>query len=91
MNGIILGVTLMAVGMGMLFASLVRNKKVRVTASNGSMAVGRDNSGVMMNVNQSNAAPQPKGHGNGLTVLAIIVELAGIGVTVWHALHLVGK
>lgn len=93
MVGLILGVILMLIGGGLIYAGTKRNKKVDVVASNGSMAVGGNNTGVMINSAQNNAPPNPvhKSHGGGLTILAIIVELAGIGVTVWHAVHLASK
>lgn len=91
MNGMILGLILIIAGLVLLTFSLIRNKKVNVAANNSSMAVGGSNSGVMLNVNKSSAAPEPKKHGHGLTVLAMLVELVGIAVTLWHAMHLAGK
>lgn len=89
MYGIAVGVVLIVIGLAFFIAVIVRSKKVSVSAIQGSMAVGGNNSGVMQNVNQGSAPPLlTKSHGHGLTLLAIVVEVVGIGVTVWHALHL---
>ncbi|HPH06817.1 MAG TPA: hypothetical protein PL131_13180 [Methylotenera sp.] len=92
MIGLILSLIFMVVGIILIAFGIKRNKKVNVSASNGSIAVGGNNSGVMLNVG-NNATPsnQSPSHGHGLTILGIIVELAAIGVTVWHALHLAAK
>jgi hypothetical protein len=92
MEGIIFGILFMMVGIFLIAFGIKRNKKINVSASNGSMAVGGDNSGVMLNIgNNSTPSNQSPAHGHGLTILGIIVELAAIGVTVWHALHLAAK
>ena len=93
MNILVLGVTLMVIGVVILIASLVRNKKVNVAANNNSVAVGGNNSGVVLNINRSEGIPAKKEHehSHGITILGIAVELVGIGVTIWHAMHLAGK
>lgn len=93
MDGIIFGFIFMILGGVLIAAGIKRNKKVNVTASHGSMAVGGNNTGVMLNIASNNPTPAPehKSHGHGLTIIGIIVELAAIGVTVWHAMHLAGQ
>jgi hypothetical protein len=93
MVGIIFGFMFMIIGGLLILSGIKRNKKINVTASNGSMAVGGDNSGVMINTATNNASSLPdyKAHGHGITILGIVVELIAIGVTVWHALHLAAK
>ena len=84
--GMYVGIGLMAVG-GVLFFAVGRRKQSSAVASNGSVAVGGNNSGPIVNINQPSAPPSHSG-GHGLTIAAIIVELAGIAVTFWHAYHL---
>lgn len=86
MNGLIIGAVLMLVG-GLLFIAAKRTKKVNISATNGSQAVGGNNSGIMLNMGSQPAPPQEP-HSHWLTVVSIIVELIGMGVVVWHALHL---
>ena len=84
-----IGLGLMAVGIILFVVSRAvsggRNRSV--TASNGSVAVGGNNSGTITNV--SGAGQGSAGHSShGLTVFAIVVELVGIGGTVWHVVHI---
>lgn len=77
----------MVAGAALLFFSLRRSKHSSVQASDGSVAVGGNSYGNITNVKMSApSTPSPRGHG--LTVLAVIVEVVGIGVTLWHAFHL---
>jgi hypothetical protein len=75
---------------GVLLFAAGRRKRSSAVASNGSVAVGGNNSGSIINVNQPSAPPSHSGS-HGLTIAAIVVELFGIGVTLWHAYHLAGK
>lgn len=87
-----LGVLLIVLGIILLVLGFKRNKKVSVQASEGSVAIGGDNSGTILNIGNNSSAPAPtKSHGHGLTYLGIIVELIGIGVTLWHAYHMAPK
>lgn len=81
---IVLGVVLFVVG------RRSGSKNVRVEASGGSVAVGGNNKAPITNVNVGAQTPAP--HGNHwLTWVAIVVEVIGIGVTLWHAWHLAVK
>ena len=93
MVGIILGSVFMIVGGLLIVFGIKRNKKVNVSASNGSMAIGGNNSGLMINSasNNTSSLPEPKSHGHGITIIGIVIELIAIGVTIWHALHLAAK
>ena len=84
------GFALMILGAALFLAGRrAGSKNVRVEASGGSIAVGGNNKGSITNL--SMGAPPPASHGNHwLTWLGILVELVGIGVTLWHARHLVG-
>lgn len=83
MNGLFVGGTLIAAGI-VLFLFSKRGRKT--TASSGSVAVGGDNRGSI--VNTSHAPPANESHGTKLTAIAIFVETIGIAVTLWHAYHM---
>jgi len=89
MHGLGIGIGLGLVVIGFFLFAAGRRKQSGAVASNGSVAVGRDNSGTILNINQ----PPQSGHsgGHSLTLAAILVELVGIGVTLWHAYHMVAK
>ncbi len=88
--GAILAIVLMVLGV-VLFALGRKSgsKSVQVTATNGSVSVGRDNNGGI--INNNSAAGAPAQHGSHmLTKVAIVVELVGIGVGlvhIWHQMH----
>jgi hypothetical protein len=86
--GIYVGLGLMVVGI-LLFA-VGRRKRSSTVSSNGSVSVGGNNSGSIVNINQPSAPPNHS-NGHGLTIMAMIVELVGIGVTLWHAYHMAAK
>lgn len=90
MHGLGIGFGLGLIVMGILLFAIGRRKRNGTIASHGSVAIGRDNSGSIFNINQ--LAPQ-SGHsgGHAITILAIFVELIGIGVTLWHAYHLAAR
>lgn len=84
MIGLWIGISLIVLG-GVLLAVARLNDR-RVSASQGSVAIGGDNRGTITNVNIGEKQPPSRGHA--LTYVAIAVELIGIGVTLWHAYHL---
>jgi len=86
--GMYVGLGLVVVGV-LLFVAGQRKRRSTVS-SNSSVAVGGNNSGSIVNVNQS-SAPAAHSGGHGLSIAAIIVELIGIAVTLWHAFHLASK
>jgi hypothetical protein len=80
---VILGALLLLIGRH-------RSRRSSVSASRGSIAIGGNTYGSVSNVN---TAPD-KGHGIGehwITIVAIITELAGIAVIIWHTSHMVSK
>lgn len=83
-----LGLALMVLGVVLFLVSRrTGSRNVRVDASGSSVAVGGNNKGSITNVTLG--VPSRATHGtHWLTWVAIIVELIGIGVTIWHALHL---
>ena len=86
--GVILAIALMVLGIVLFVVGRISgSKSVHVTATNGSVSVGRDNNGGINN----NAAGAPAQHGaHVLTKVAIVVELVGIGVGlvhIWHQMH----
>jgi uncharacterized membrane protein len=91
MNEYVIGIGLMIIGAILFFTGRSQSKKNSVNASGGSVAVGRDNSGPITNTNIG--SPQKASHSGGhtLTIIGILVEVAGIAVTIWHAMHLAAK
>ena len=83
----ILAIVLMALGIVLFVVGRVStSKSVQVTATDGSIAVGRDNSGSIVNINNTPIAPSQHGS-HTLTIVAIVVELVGIGVGLMHLWH----
>ncbi|HEY1089590.1 MAG TPA: hypothetical protein VGE47_00720 [Burkholderiaceae bacterium] len=62
------------------------SKSNSVTATDGSVAVGGSNSGNIINTKIAPAAPAQHGS-HWLTKVGIVVELAGIGVALFHLWH----
>jgi hypothetical protein len=83
-----LGIGLMIAGAVLFFFGRRRSNRLSVRASRGSVAVGGNNIGSITNINQTN---EGSSGGHGLTVVSILVELAGIAAIVWHVLHLASK
>ncbi len=84
------GLALMALGIVLFFIGRSKSKTVRVEASSGSVAVGGKNTGSITNLNVG--TPPSAEHGvHSLTYLAIVVEIVGIAVTLWHAWHMAAK
>lgn len=90
MNMLYVGVGLMVLGVVLFVIAQIFKGNI-VKSDNGSIAIGRDNSGPIVNTHINQNAAERHSGGHGLTYVAIIVELAGIGVTIWHALHLAAK
>lgn len=88
MVGLLIGVGLMILGLVLFVFSKTSGKRNAVNASGGSVAIGGYNTGTITNIN-TNSKSSSKSHG--VTIIAIIVEMIGIGVTIWHAVHLVGR
>lgn len=85
------GIALMVLGIVLFFGARSRSKTVRVDASNGSVAIGGNNRGSISNINIGKPPTASHGSHHWLTVIAIVVELAGMAVVIWHALHLAAK
>jgi uncharacterized membrane protein len=92
MNEYLIGIGLMVAGAVLFFFDHAQSKRRSVHASGGSVAVGGNNSGTITNTNVNQASKVHGAGGHGIvTVLAIVVELLGIAVTIWHAMHLDAK
>ena len=90
MNENILGIGLMVVGAVLFIFGRMTSKRSSVHASGGSVAIGGDNSGSITNLNTNSQKEHGRG-AHGITVLAIIVEIIGIAVIIWHVKHLAGQ
>lgn len=88
--GLIFGFALMGLGIVLFLVGRSKFKNIRVEASNGSVAIGGKNSGTITNTNIG-ALPIASHDSHWLTVVAIVVELAGMAVVIWHAWHLAAK
>ena len=87
----LVGACLIIAGVAIFLFGRRRSKQSSVRASDGSVAVGGNNSGSITNTNVSKTANEAPTGGHALTVLAIVVELVGIAAIVWHSMHLAGK
>jgi hypothetical protein len=89
MSSDVIGISLMVAGAVLFVVGRLRSKRVTVHASKGSVAVGRDNVGQITNVN---VGGHKQGRGeHALTLVSIFVEVVGIIVVFWHAMHLATK
>lgn len=82
------GVGLILLGAALWFAGRRGGKRRGVQATHGSIAIGGSNAGNISNVNTS--TKEGGGHGP-LTILAVVIEVIGITVTIWHILHTATK
>lgn len=89
-SGIYVGLGLIIAGALIFLLGRGRSKRTDVRASHGSVAVGGNNAGQINNINVGQSS-QAHGGGHAITILAAIVELVGIAVTVWHAMHSAAK
>jgi hypothetical protein len=87
---LLFGIALMGLGIVLFLVGRSKSKAVQVEASNGSVAIGGKNSGTITNTNIGALTAAPHGT-HWLTVLGIVVELAGMAVGIWHAWHLAAK
>lgn len=90
MNELYIGIGLIVLGF-LLFLFIFLSRKPSVSADGGSTAMGGSNSGIVLNTNINQPKEEKHSGGHGLTIVAIIVEIVGIGVTLWHAFHLAAK
>lgn len=91
---LLLGLILMSLGIVMLvyqFATRNGNQK-KVGRDDRSVHVGGSNTG-LINTGSIGGGDEERhgGHSHWLTIIAMLVELAGIAVTLWHAFHLASK
>lgn len=87
---LIFGFALMGLGIMLFLVGRSKSKIIRVEASTGSVAIGGKNSGTITNTNIG-GLPVASHGSHWLTVVAIVVELAGMAVVIWHAWHLAAK
>lgn len=85
--GLAAGIAVMVFGAILLVVSLVRRKRVTVQAHGGIAIGGNVKNSTVISQSRSSES-QAKHGGHGLTIVAIVVELVGIAVTVWHASHM---
>lgn len=76
--------------LGAILFAVARQKTSSTIASQGSVAVGNNNNGQIINVNQQRLSPA-NSEGYTLKIIAMVVEVAGIAMTLWSGIHLVAK
>jgi hypothetical protein len=87
MSWYLLGGGLIALGLVLFFIGR-RSGGRSISAKRGSIAIGGSSYGPVTNIQSvSQKATEPSGE-HWITMLAIITELVGIGITIWHASHL---
>jgi hypothetical protein len=88
--GTYVGPGLMIVGAAAFAVSARRSKRGNVHASQGSVAVGKNNSGQITNINAAEGSDRHSAR-HALTLFAAAVEIIGIAITLWHAWRLIAK
>jgi hypothetical protein len=76
----------MVLGILLYLIGRFRSKHTSVNARDGSVAVGGNNSGQIINTNSGKAWSGDLA-GRVVTIAAAVVELVGIGLAVWHLAH----
>ncbi len=84
----VLGIGLVILGALLFIVALSKTRSVN--ASQGSVAVGNNNSGQIVNVNQQGAQTAPTG-GIWLTLIAIVIEVTGIAISLFQVIQLTTK
>jgi hypothetical protein len=79
-------VALIVLGLMLIIWGRLRAKTSTIKTDTGTVTIGRDNTGSVVNTTTVHAPEKP--HGHILTVLGIVVEIFAIAVTIWHAVHL---
>jgi hypothetical protein len=85
-----IGLTVLGVILFFLGRNSVRQDVKKVGRDDRSVSVGGDNSGLINTGSIGGGAStsdEKAGHSHFLTWVAILVEVVGIGVTLWHAYH----
>jgi hypothetical protein len=77
---------LIVLGLMLIIWGRLRAKTSTIKTETGTVRIGRDNTGSVVNTTTVHAPEKP--HAHILTVLGIVVEIFAIAVTIWHAVHL---
>jgi hypothetical protein len=85
--GLAAGIAMIVIGTILLVVSLMRRKRVMAQAHGGIAIGGSVKNSTVISQSRS-STPHAKHGGHGLTIVAIVVELVGIAVTLWHASHM---
>jgi hypothetical protein len=87
----IIGFGLILLGIVLFLIGRRPSRRSTVSADRGSIAIGGSAYGPVTNLNAATDKEDGASGGHRITLLAIIVEIAGIAVTIWHALHLAAR
>jgi hypothetical protein len=86
-----IGIGLILLGIVLFLIGRRPSRRNTVSADRGSIAIGGSAYGPVTNLNAGTDKEHSASSGHRITILAIFVEIAGIAVTVWHALHLAAR
>ena len=91
MNLGLLGMTLIVLGILIYIVPKFFQRKNIVIAKSGSVVIQGNNAAPIQAINIS-AAEKPSHQGRHVvTYFSIVIEIIGIGTTIWHAMHLGAK
>lgn len=79
-------IALIVLGFVLILWGRSRSKTSTIKTNTGTVSIGRDNTGSVVNTTTIHAPD--KSHGQFLMTVGTIVEIFGIAVTIWHAVHL---
>jgi hypothetical protein len=88
MSGYLLGGGLIALGLVFFFIGRRSGGGKSISANRGSIAIGGSSYGPVTNIQSVSQKATERSGEHWITVVAIITELVGIGITIWHAYHL---
>lgn len=84
----IAGIGLIVLGIVLFLIGRRLSRRNTVSADRGSIAIGGSAYGPITNLNTGTGREHSGSAPHWITIVAIVVEIAGIAVTIWHALHL---
>ena len=87
----IVGIGLIALGIVLFLIGRRPSRRSTVSTDRGSIAIGGSAYGPITNLNTGAGREHSGSAHHRITILAIVVEIAGIAVTIWHALHLAAR
>ena len=91
MNLGLIGMVLIVLGMLIYIVPKLLQRKNIVIAKSGSVVIQGNNAAPIQAINISASEETPHQKSHVVTYFAIVIEIIGIGTTIWHAMHLGAK